>query len=57
VLGKSLQQIDEMPASELMKWAGYFKLKEKERAKQEALAKSKAGGKGGKTQGTFSSKK
>jgi hypothetical protein len=46
-----------MPATELMKWAGYFKLKEKERAKQEAIAKAKSGGKGGRSEATFKSKK
>lgn len=52
MLGKTLSEIDEMPASEFVGWAGYFYWKEKERAKQQAIAKAKAAVKGsGKTFG------
>jgi|CZCB01.1.fsa_nt_gi hypothetical protein len=46
VLGKTIGEIEAMPASEFTGWAGYFLFKERERAKQEAIAKAKARAKG-----------
>lgn len=51
-MGKTLAEIEELPASEITGWAGYFIFKERERAKQEAIEKAKARSKGsGKTFG------
>jgi len=41
LLGKTVAEIEELPASELSGWQGYFLIKQREQAKAEAQAKAR----------------